>query len=211
MQVRTICPLACSMAPVRTSRTAPSCSRPTQVWQMPIRQPNGSVSAGVLAADQDRDAGVALRLGVGDPEAHRAAVAVTAADADDRLEPFGVQVFCAIGLLVELLDRVDELAGPGQERLALGPVGAQLVQLRRLEARLLGGVDLGELVSLDPAASWRSIRPKIMSSSERQLWMCTASLSSARRSSSRSMLMIGVMPLPAEMPAASWPASGRAA
>ena len=60
-QVRTISPSLPWTSPVRRSRTSPEQSRPTQVWQMPIRQPKGSVGAGLLAGDEDRRAAVAAR------------------------------------------------------------------------------------------------------------------------------------------------------
>ena len=44
---------------MRRSRTCPERSLPTQVWQMPMRQPNGNSAAGLLAADEDRHADVA--------------------------------------------------------------------------------------------------------------------------------------------------------
>ena len=42
MQVRTISPSLPETSPVRRSRTWPEQSFPTHVWQMPLRQPNGS-------------------------------------------------------------------------------------------------------------------------------------------------------------------------
>ena len=86
-------PAGLVMAPVRTSRTAPSLSRPTQVWQMPIRQPNGSVAPASSPPTRIETPASHFASASETRNTHRAAVAVTTADADDRLEPFGVQVF----------------------------------------------------------------------------------------------------------------------
>ena len=58
MQVRTISPSLPDTFPVRRSRTRPEHRRPTQVWQIPMRQPNGERGAGLLAGDEDRRAAV---------------------------------------------------------------------------------------------------------------------------------------------------------
>ena len=58
MQVRTISPREPETFPVRRSRISPDFSSPTQVWQMPSRQPNGRREARVLAGHQDRLAAV---------------------------------------------------------------------------------------------------------------------------------------------------------
>ena len=132
MQTRTIWPLASVIAPVRRSRTAPSLSRPTQVWQMPIRQPNGELGAGLLAADEDRHPGVALGLAVGHPEMDGAAGAVPAAVADHRLEPFGVQVLGTLGLSRSASSTASMSSrGPERNDLALAPVRAVVVEVGR--------------------------------------------------------------------------------
>ena len=70
-QVRTVWPGSPCSSPVRRSRTCPTCSLPTQVWQIPIRQPNGSSAPACSPPTRIETPDVAGRLDVGDAEAAR--------------------------------------------------------------------------------------------------------------------------------------------
>ena len=91
------------------------------------------LEAGLLAGDEDRLAAVGLDLLVGLEELDRAALALAVA-ADDRLEALEVELVAVAVLLPVLLERVEQLGGAGAERLAVLPVRAQLLEVRRLEA-----------------------------------------------------------------------------
>ena len=86
----------------------------------------GEIGPGLLAADEDRDAASrrsastsVTRKRTVPPSPSRAAVPMAAGSAPCQ------QVGIALGLPV-LDDRVEQLAGPGGERVAVAPVGAEL-------------------------------------------------------------------------------------
>ena len=116
-------------SPLRRSRTWPEQSLPTQVWQIPSRQPNGSSSPASSPATRigvapSHSASVSL-LAKHDRAAlallgRRRASAGSAPCAGGRSRPRRSQ--CSV-------ERVEQLAGPGEERLALAPVGAELVEV----------------------------------------------------------------------------------
>src|SRR5690242_5702536 len=102
---------------------------------------------GLLAGHENGRAAVALHFLVGVDEGDRAALALGAVAADHRLEALHVQAV-AVGLAVPVLaQRVEHVARPRGERLALAPVRAQLVQVRGLHA-----ADLGRALLVQPEA-----------------------------------------------------------
>src|SRR3954468_10943138 len=100
----------------------------------------GQRAAGLLAGDQDRLRAIALRLEVALAEADRAALALLGvALADDRLEALHVQPVAVAAALPVLAHRVEHLGGPAEERLAVLPVGAELLEVVRCQAPVLAG------------------------------------------------------------------------
>ena len=191
------------IAPVRMSRTAPSCSRPTQVWQMPMRQPKASLAPASSPPTR-----------IDTPGPHSASQSdtrkctVPPAPSPpplpiDRLESLGVQVIGALGLLeVPPRPRRSASAGrTGTPRARASPGSARRGRpgrsacRRRCAPRSAGSPSCR-------SARRRSSGPKMTSSALRALCTCTAvsvSSSAPRRCSSRSIAWIGVTPLPAEM------------
>ena len=140
MQMRTISPFLPVNSPVRMSRTSPDFSFPTQVWQMPMRQPCSSSRPGFLPGLEDRLAAVALRLAIRLEEGDRAALALLGAAAL-RLEALEVELLgIGVGVRLEMVgEGVDHLAGAREERLALAPVRAQLVEVLRADPPVFAG------------------------------------------------------------------------
>src|SRR3954447_6805084 len=98
----------------------------------------GQVEALVLAGDEDRRAPVGLDLLLGGREDDRAALALLG-EAELGLEALHVQaVAVAVGVPV-VGHRVEQLAGAGDEGLALAPVRAQPVEVARRDALALAG------------------------------------------------------------------------
>ena len=90
-QVRTISPSLPWTLPVRRSRTCPWQSSPTQVWQMPIRQPKGRVAPASSPATRIGVPPSQLGLDPALDEADRAALAAAGLAADHRLEALHVE------------------------------------------------------------------------------------------------------------------------
>ena len=129
-QVRTISPFCPVTSPVRRSRTSPERSRPTQVWQMPIRQPKGRVAPASSPATR---IGVPPSASASRSDLQNLTVPPSPSPlaADHRLEALEVQPVGIAVLLPVLGQRVEHLARPREEGLALAPVGAELVEVAR--------------------------------------------------------------------------------
>src|SRR3954452_25267013 len=98
----------------------------------------GQVEALVLAGDEDGGRAVALDLLLALGEDDAATLALLG-QAELGLEALHVQqVAVAVGVPV-VEHRVEQLAGAGDERLALAPVGAHVVEVARRQARSLAG------------------------------------------------------------------------
>ena len=168
---------------------------------MPIRQPNGQRRPRVLPGHEDRllsrrTRGLRRWCRSGSCR-HRPARlprrpgrAGSARRAGGRRSP---------SLLQCSLIASSMLGGSGEEALALAPVRAQLDRVRRGDPPALAGERSCSRKPGLRAASSRSAAPKITPSAVRAECRCTTSRSSPPRSMLRSMLMIGVMPLPALM------------
>ncbi len=105
-----------------------------------MRQPNAKLDAGALAGGEDRLLAVAERLDAALCERDRAAAAALAvADARVWLEVLHVQARAIAVALEALADRLEQPGGATEERLALAPVGAELVEVRSGHAPLLAG------------------------------------------------------------------------
>src|SRR5439155_21633533 len=86
--------------------------------------------AGLLARDEDRLRAVAVRLEVALREEDRAALPLLGvAPADDRLEALHVQAVAIAVAAPVVLHRVEHLGRPADERLAVGPVRAELLEV----------------------------------------------------------------------------------
>src|SRR5687768_13442150 len=95
----------------------------------------------LLAGDEDRRRSVADRLAVAVEELDQAALALLeVAGRELRLEALHVEVVEAAGFLVVVVDGVEHLARAREERLALLPIRAELLQMRGLEAAHLARV-----------------------------------------------------------------------
>ena len=131
-QVRIVSPLAPETLPVRRSRTWPEQSRPTQVWQMPIRQPYGRVAPASSPATR---IGVVPSLEASMPLSAKRIVPPAPCSASSEpmigLEALHVKAARVALALPVLAQRVEQVGGPADERLALAPVGAQLVEIGR--------------------------------------------------------------------------------
>ena len=90
----------------------------------------GEVAAGLLAADEDRNARLAGRLEVGDPEADGAAASdLGVAGADDRLEALRASL-SAMPSASQCSSKASIMSARArEERLAIAPVGAELVEV----------------------------------------------------------------------------------
>src|SRR3954453_4117089 len=98
----------------------------------------GQVEALLLAGDEDRSRAIRLHLLVALGEDDAASLALLG-QAELGLEALHVQAIAvAVGVPV-VEHRVEQLARPGDERLALLPVGAQLVEVVRRDAGTLAG------------------------------------------------------------------------
>src|SRR4051795_470346 len=94
----------------------------------------GQVEALLLAGDEDRSRAVALDLLLGLREDDAAALALLG-QAELGLEALHVELV-AVAVRVPVVEhRVEQLARPGDEGLALAPVGTQLVEVARPQAR----------------------------------------------------------------------------
>src|SRR4051794_16994661 len=91
--------------------------------------------ARLLTGDEDRLGAIALALDIAVEELHRAALALLrVALADDRLEALHVQVVAVRLALPAVAHGVEHLRRPADERLAVAPVRAQLVEVVRAHA-----------------------------------------------------------------------------
>src|SRR3954447_21139118 len=99
----------------------------------------GQRGAGLLPRDEDRRGAVAVRLDAARGQPDRAARAeLRVARADDGLEALRVQARRFTLALPVLAERVEEVAVPAREGLAVAPVRAQAVEVGRRHAALLG-------------------------------------------------------------------------
>src|SRR5436190_15602389 len=100
----------------------------------------GERRTGLLTGDEDWLRAFAARLDVALEELDRAALAdLSVALADDGLEALHMQAIAVAGLVPVLAHRVEQVARSREERLALTPVGAQVVQVLRRDPAVLGG------------------------------------------------------------------------
>src|SRR5436190_3855350 len=100
----------------------------------------GERRAGLLAGDEDWLRALAARLDVALEELDRAALAdLSVALADDGLEALHVQAIAVAGLVPVLAHRVEQVARSREERLALTPVGAQVVEVLGPDPAVLAG------------------------------------------------------------------------
>ena len=154
-------------SPVRRSRTCPEHSFPTQVWQMPSRQPNGSSSPASSPATRIGVRAVGLGLVVAVEEADRRRPRPRSPSPPmHRLEALEVQAVAVAVALPVLEHRVEHVAGAREEGLALAPVRAQLVEVGRAEPALLAGeLQRAGDSRRGAASSARSCSPKMTSSS----------------------------------------------
>src|SRR3954467_517977 len=115
----------------------------------PLAAAERQVEALLLTGDEDRRRAVALDLLLAVGEHDRAALALLG-QAELGLEALHVQAV-AVAVAVPVLEhRVEQLARAGDERLALAPVGAHLVEVGRLQARALAGDPQLEAEALVP-------------------------------------------------------------
>src|SRR4051812_43754100 len=111
----------------------------------------GQGGARLLAGHQDRSAPVRLRLDVALHQLDGPPGALSAVAADDRLEALDVHAV-RVALALPVLDQsVEEVAGPGQEGLALAPVGAEIVEILGAHPPHLGRVLLVQAKAGTPA------------------------------------------------------------
>ena len=200
MQVRTISPSEPVIWPLRRSRTRPEQSFPMQVWQIPSRQPNGSSSPASSPATRIGVAAVALDLACRSwrrrscrprPPRRARAWAGSAPCAGGRSRPRAPSARSA-----------RRAARRGRRRTPRARASRGTARRgRRASSR--GRSPVSHSVRRR-RPSWRSSSarsspPKMTSSSVRAEWMWTTSVSASRAARLRSMLMIGVMPLPALM------------
>ncbi len=157
------------------------------------------LQAGVLACDQDGCSPVALHLFLAVEEVDGAALAAPGIPTDDRLETFEVESFGITVFVPVFFEGVEQVARARAEGVAFAPVGAQIVQVGGGDAASVAAEPQLETQSGMPIVEVAQVEPKITSSS---VWAeCTTTTSSMRSrwSRLRSMLMIGVIPLPALM------------
>ena len=133
-------------SPVRRSRTEPSCSVPVQVWQMPIRQPYGRTApafspATRIAVAPSHSAVMSLPAKVIVPPSP------VAAGEQHVLEGLHVQPFRDAGGLEVGPERVQHRAGAAGVGFAFPPVRADLVEGLGLQAAVLAGRALRDLVA----------------------------------------------------------------
>src|SRR5581483_3363542 len=95
----------------------------------------GHLRAGLLSREEDRLLAVGRRVDPAAREADRAAAtALALADAALGLEVLGVQALGETLLSPVLAKRLQQAGGSAEERLAVAPVGADRLQLARVEA-----------------------------------------------------------------------------
>ena len=110
-----------------------------QVWQMPSRQPNGSSSPASSPATRIGVPPSALGLGVARERSVIVPPSPSSPRAELGLEALHVQALGVALALPVLGHRVEHVAGPREEGLALAPVGAELVEVRGRDPALLAG------------------------------------------------------------------------
>src|SRR5690348_1309939 len=96
----------------------------------PLTAPVGELEAGLLAGHQNRLVPVRLRLAVGLQELDRPTLALALlAQPELGLETLHMQTI-AVPVLVEVLaEGIEHLVGPGDEGLAVAPVGTQPIEV----------------------------------------------------------------------------------
>src|SRR5207248_5377340 len=103
-----------------------------------LATPEGQVEAALLAGHQDWGAAVRLGLGVAGEKADLAALAFLH-EADLGLEALHVQALAVALPLPVVLHGIEHVGGTREERFALAPVGADVLEIGRGDASLLRG------------------------------------------------------------------------
>ena len=198
--------------PDRKSRTWPDSSGRTQVWQMPIRQPNGIWMPTFSPASRSEVAPSTSIGLVGDRERDGAALAALVGAGDD--EPLHVQVVLGTSGVGPTPSRPCRASRAGRTPRWAGPSSPATMSSSSLEvevarlARSAAGA-AGSRSAPRPGLAVRRGRSRPPPTAPSGCGRCRGSDRAAF--SDRSIAMTGVMPLPARDEQQSSPAAGRVA